>query len=149
MTASRVSSVVERLHEHRQPIAADLHRAVAALQLRRAMRTTSSLPVQRTWTSWGSLPSIEETLPRRLNADPESVERGLAQVVLTTVEPPCQLMERQALRRIDDGSLSETQIEMLGQTFMKLADRTEELRNAFGLTADDLNLNLAPLGNLL
>ena len=97
----------------------------------------------------GELPSIEEALPRRLNADPENLEKGLAQLVLTIVELLRQLMERQALRRIDDGTLSDEQIERLGQTFMKLAERMDELRDEFGLTAEDLNLNLGPLGNLL
>lgn len=97
----------------------------------------------------GSLPSIDEALPRRLNADPENLEKGLAQLVLTIVELLRQLMERQALRRIDDGTLSDEQIERLGQTFMKLAERMEQLRDEFGLTAEDLNLKLGPLGNLL
>ena len=97
----------------------------------------------------GALPSIEEALPRRLNADPENLEKGLAQLVLTIVELLRQLMERQALRRIDDGTLSDDQIERLGQTFMKLAERMEQLREEFGLDAEDLNLNLGPLGNLL
>jgi hypothetical protein len=97
----------------------------------------------------GALPSIEDALPRRLNADPENLERGLAQLVLTIVELLRQLMERQALRRIDDGSLSEEEIERLGQTFMKLAERMQQLRDEFGLDEEDLNLNLGPLGNLL
>lgn len=97
----------------------------------------------------GALPSIEEALPRRLNADPENLEKGLAQLVLTIVELLRQLMERQALRRIDDGTLTEDQVERLGQTFMKLAERMEQLREEFGLDAEDLNLNLGPLGNLL
>jgi regulator of sirC expression with transglutaminase-like and TPR domain len=96
-----------------------------------------------------ALPSIEDALSRRVNADPENVERGLAQLVLTIVELLRQLMERQALRRIDDGTLSDEQIERLGQTFMKLADRMEELRTEFGLDEEDLNLRLGPLGNLL
>jgi hypothetical protein len=95
------------------------------------------------------LPKLDDALSRRVNADPESVERGLAQLVLTIVELLRQLMERQALRRIDDGTLSEEQIERLGQTFMKLAERMEELREEFGLDEEDLNLNLGPLGNLL
>ena len=88
-------------------------------------------------------------LSRRVNADPENLERGLAQLVLTLVELLRQLMERQALRRIDDGTLSEDQIERLGRTFMLLAERMEELRHEFGLDEEDLNLNLGPLGNLL
>jgi hypothetical protein len=90
-----------------------------------------------------------DSLTRRVNADPESVERGLAQLVLTIVELLRQLMERQALRRIDGGTLSEEQVERLGQTFMELDKRMEELREEFGLDVEDLNLNLGPLGNLL
>jgi Gas vesicle protein K len=97
----------------------------------------------------GALPSIDQALTRRLNADPENLEKGLAQLVLTIVELLRQLMERQALRRIDDGTLSDDQVERLGQTFMKLAERMQELRDEFGLDEEDLNLNLGPLGNLL
>jgi hypothetical protein len=96
-----------------------------------------------------AIPRIDDVLTRRVNADPENVERGLAQLVLTIVELLRQLMERQALRRIDDGTLTEEQIERLGRTFMALAERMEELRTQFGLDEDDLNLNLGPLGNLL
>jgi hypothetical protein len=69
--------------------------------------------------------------------------------VLTVIELLRQLMERQALRRIDGGTLSEEQIERLGQTFMELDKRMEELREQFGLTEEDLNLDLGPLGSLL
>jgi Gas vesicle protein K len=96
-----------------------------------------------------AIPSLDDVLSRRVNADPENVERGLAQLVLTIIELLRQLMERQALRRIDDGTLSEAQVERLGQTFMALADRMEELRTEFGLDEQDLNLNLGPLGRLL
>jgi hypothetical protein len=97
----------------------------------------------------GDHPRIDDALPRRVNADPENVERGLAQLVLTIVELLRQLMERQALRRIDSGTLSEDQIERLGQTFMELDRRMEELREEFGLDEEDLNLDLGPLGRLL
>ena len=96
-----------------------------------------------------AVPSIDPLLSRRVSADPENLERGLAQLVLTIVELLRQLMERQALRRVDDGTLSEDQIERLGRTFMLLAERMDELRNEFGLDEKDLNLNLGPLGNLL
>ncbi len=95
------------------------------------------------------LTSLDRVLPRRLNADPENLERGLAQLVLTIVELLRQLMERQAVRRMDDGSLSDEQVERLGQTFMALSERMAELREEFGLDEEDLNLNLGPLGNLL
>jgi hypothetical protein len=97
----------------------------------------------------GDLPRVTDILSRRINADPENLERGLAQLVLTIVELLRQLMERQALRRMDGGSLSEEQVERLGRTFMELDKRMEELRLEFGLGEEDLNLNLGPLGNLL
>ena len=90
-----------------------------------------------------------DALSRRVNADPENVERGLAQLVLTLVELLRQLMERQALRRIDAGTLTDEQIERLGTTFMELDKRMRELLEEFGLEEEDLNINLGPLGNLL
>lgn len=88
-------------------------------------------------------------LPHRITADPEGVERGLAKLVLTLIELLRQLMERQALRRIEGSSLSDEEIERLGQTFMKLEARMEDLKQIFGLKDGDLNLNLGPLGDLL
>jgi gas vesicle protein GvpK len=85
----------------------------------------------------------------RIGADPENLERGLAQLVLTIVELLRQLMERQALRRIDAGGLSAEQEERLGRTFMELNRRMDELKTEFGLDDEDLNLHLGPLGNLL
>jgi hypothetical protein len=95
------------------------------------------------------LPDISDALSRRINADPESVEQGLAQLVLTIVDLLRELMERQALRRIDAGTLDDEQVEQLGRTFMLLQQRMDELVEEFGLTRDDLNLNLGPLGNLM
>ena len=81
--------------------------------------------------------------------DRAHVERGLAQLVLTLVELLRQLMERQALRRMEQGTLTDEQIERLGETFMKLDARMNELKEEFGLQDRDLNLNLGPLGDLL
>jgi hypothetical protein len=86
---------------------------------------------------------------RRIDADPESVEKGLVSLVLTVVELLRQLMERQALRRVDDGTLSDQQIERIGSTLMALESRMGELREHFGLDPEDLNLDLGPLGPLL
>ena len=87
--------------------------------------------------------------PRRIEADPERLEKGLAQLVLTLVELLRELMERQALRRIDDGTLTDEEIDRLGETFMLLEQRMAELKDVFGLTDEELNMNLGPLGNLL
>ena len=91
----------------------------------------------------------DNTLPRRVNADPEGVERGLAKLVLTLIELLRQLLERQALKRVEGGSLSDEEIEKLGDTFQKLQARMEELKQVFGLEDEELNLNLGPLGDLL
>ena len=97
----------------------------------------------------GELEHLPEAFPRRVNADPEQVEKGLAQLVLTLVELLRQLMERQALRRMEQGTLDDEQVERLGLTFMRLAERMEELKAEFGLADEDLNLDLGPLGTLL
>jgi hypothetical protein len=85
----------------------------------------------------------------RLDLDPESVERELVKLVLTVVELLRQLMERQALRRVDTGELTEEQEERIGLTLMLLAERMAELRERYGLRPEDLNLDLGPLGPLL
>ncbi len=90
-----------------------------------------------------------DMLPSRINADPEGVEQGLAKLVLTLIELIRQLMERQALHRMENGSLDDDEIERLGQTFMKLDMRMDELKQIFGLEDEELNLNLGPLGDLL
>jgi Gas vesicle protein K len=89
------------------------------------------------------------SLPQRLETDPESVQRDLVKLVLTIVELVRQLMEKQALRRVDQGDLSDSQIEDLGLGLMHLEQAMEELKERFDLTADDLNLDLGPLGPLL
>jgi hypothetical protein len=96
-----------------------------------------------------TIPHLANALTRRIDADPDSVQQGLAQLVLTIVELLRQLMERQALRRIDGGGLTDEQVEKLGRTFMELDRAMEELREHFGLEPEDLNLDLGPLGRLL
>lgn len=97
------------------------------------------------------LDGLDLPSPRRidLDADRESVERGLVQLVLTVVELLRQLMERQALRRVDQGGLSDDQVERLGSTLLLLSERMDQLKEHFGLRDEDLNLDLGPLGTLL
>lgn len=95
------------------------------------------------------LERLDSSLRRRVNADREGLEKGLAQLVLTLIELLRQLMERQALRRIEGGSLSPDEVERLGQTFMLLEERMEELKEAFEIEDEDLNLDLGPLGRLI
>ncbi|GGT85827.1 MULTISPECIES: gas vesicle protein K [Streptomyces] len=86
---------------------------------------------------------------RRLATDPDTVERDLIKLVLTVVELLRQLMERTAVHRVDQGDLSEEQEERIGMTLMILHERMEELCERYGLSMDDLNLDLGPLGSLL
>ncbi|MBV9918194.1 MAG: gas vesicle protein K [Solirubrobacterales bacterium] len=88
-------------------------------------------------------------MSRRVTADPETLEKGLAQLVMTIIELLRQLMERQAIHRIEGGTLTPEEVERLGQTFLALAERMDELKEVFGLEDEDLNLNLGPLGDLL
>jgi hypothetical protein len=85
----------------------------------------------------------------RLEANPEEVEQGLAKLVLTLVDFLRQLMERQAVRRVAAGGLADNDIERMGDTFIRLEARIQELKLVFGLQNEELNLNLGPLGNLM
>jgi hypothetical protein len=84
-----------------------------------------------------------------VDCTPENIEQGLAKLVLSLIELLRQLLERQAIRRMEGGSLSERQIEEMGAALMKLESKIHELADHFGLTPADLNLDLGPLGNLI
>ena len=87
-------------------------------------------------------------LPSKIRLEPENVRNGLAQLVLTLVELLRELLERQALRRIDAGSLTLGEVERVGTTFLRLTEEIDRLKEHFGFTDEDLNLNLGPLGKL-
>ena len=88
-------------------------------------------------------------LADRIEANADNVERELLKLVLTIVELVRQLMERQAMRRMDQGDLSTAQVEDLGLGLMRLEEAMTALREQFGLSATDLNIDLGPLGSLL
>ncbi|MBI4542706.1 MAG: gas vesicle protein K [Gemmatimonadetes bacterium] len=92
---------------------------------------------------------VAGALPRRIDASPDQAAQGLAKLVLTLIELLRRLLERQAVRRIEAGSLSPEEIERMGVTFMRLEERMAELKAHFGLSDDDLNLSLGPLGDLM
>lgn len=85
----------------------------------------------------------------RLPLDKTNVEQGLAKLVLTVIELLRQLMERQAMRKVDSGQLSDDQLEELGLTLMRLEEKMIELKVIFGLEHEELNIELGPLGRLL
>ena len=95
-----------------------------------------------------ALSAIARGLPERINADPERVEQGLARLVMTVIELLREVLEHQAIRRMDGGTLSEEEIERLGLALLKLNHRMDELKTVFGLTDEDLNIDLGPLGRL-
>jgi len=87
--------------------------------------------------------------PPRINLDQDNVKNSLGQLVLTLVKLLHELLERQGIRRIEAGSLTDDQIERLGLTLMKQAQEIDRLRKEFGLEEEDLNIDLGPLGQLL
>jgi hypothetical protein len=95
-----------------------------------------------------ALDALARALPERINADPDRVEQGLARLVLTLIELLRRVLEHQAIRRMDGGSLSPEEIERLGLALLRLSQRMDELKATFGLTDDDLNIDLGPLGRL-
>lgn len=95
-----------------------------------------------------ALHAIARSLPERINADPEHVEQGLARLVLTVIELLREVLEHQAIRRMDGGTLSDEEIERLGMALLKLNHRMGDLKATFGLTDEDLNIDLGPLGRL-
>ena len=85
----------------------------------------------------------------RINIDAQSVEQGLAKLVLTLIEFIRRLLEKQAVRRMEGGDLSPEQIEELGLALMRLEAKLQELKTQFGLADEDLNLDLGPIGRLI
>src|SRR5690349_24076633 len=85
----------------------------------------------------------------RVDCSEETIEQGLAKLVLSLIELLRQLLERQAIRRMEGGSLTDQQVEEMGEALMKLEAKVHELADNFGLTPADLNLDLGPLGHLL
>lgn len=95
------------------------------------------------------LAEIAPSLPSRIDANPEDVEAGLGKLVLTLVEFLRQVLEHQAVRRMEGGTLSDEEIERLGLSLMRLQERLEEIKKEFGLEGEDLNIDLGPLGRLI
>lgn len=92
-----------------------------------------------------ALSFTDRMLPDRISADSEAIENGLAKLVLSIVELVRRLLEKQALRRMDAGNLTDDEIERLGNALMKLEEKMAELKRAFGLSDEELNMKLGPL----
>ena len=95
------------------------------------------------------LKGVTESSVERIDCSPETIEQGLAKLVLGLIELLRRLLERQAVRRMEGGSLTDQQIEEMGMALMRLEEKIKDLAQEFGLKPEDLNLELGPLGNLL
>jgi len=93
--------------------------------------------------------SAAKASPMRWNADPEDVQRSIAKLVLTLVEFIRQLLERQAIRRMEKGTLTDQQTEDVGRALMKLEETIGDLAGTLGIAREDLNLDLGPIGKLM
>lgn len=87
--------------------------------------------------------------PMRWNADPDEVQRSVAKLVLTLVEFIRRLLERQAIRRMEQGTLNDEQVENVGRALMQLEETVQDIAAKFGVPAEDLNLDLGPVGKLM
>ena len=95
------------------------------------------------------LRDIAPSLPQRLDASADDIEAGLARLVLTLIEFLRQVLEHQAVRRMEGGGLSDEEIERIGVALMRLEERLQDIKAVFGLEGEDLNIDLGPLGRLI
>lgn len=95
------------------------------------------------------LRELAPALPARLDASPDDIETGVSQLVLTLVEFIRQVLEHQAVRRMEGGTLTDDEMERLGLALMRFEERLDDVREVFGIEKDDLNIDLGPLGRLL
>ncbi len=126
------------------PVTAAELRALKA-EIERRMRTPTLATVGKQHTAT----SRKGASPLRWNPKTEDVQRSVAQLVLTIVEFLRRLMERQAIRRMEQKTLTRKEVEAVGDALMKLEETVREIGKKFGLTPEDLNLDLGPLGKLM
>jgi Gas vesicle protein K len=126
------------------PVTAAELRALKA-ELERRMRTPTPATVGKQHTAT----SRKGASPLKWNPKTEDVQRSVAQLVLTIVEFLRRLMERQAIRRMEQKTLTKKEVEAVGDALMKLEETVREIGKKFGLTPEDLNLDLGPLGKLM
>jgi len=113
-------------------------------------RATSSIDVQEVESLRGELERLRAAgEPPRWNANPEDVRRSVAKLVLTLVEAVRQLLERQAIRRMENDTLTDEETEAIGLALMRLEETVRDLASQFGLEPGDLNLDLGPIGKLV
>ena len=122
----------------------------AARKAKRPIRSIASVDVQELESMRAEVERLaRRAAPPRWNADPDDVRRSVAKLVLTLVEFIRQLLERQAIRRMDAGTLTADETEAVGLALMRLEETVRDLGAQFGLAPEDLNLDLGPVGRLM
>jgi hypothetical protein len=111
-------------------------------EIERRLPTPAAIGKQRT-------PASRRREALRWNPNPEEVQKSVVQLVLTIVELLRRLMERQAIRRMEQKTLTRKEVEAVGEALMKLEETVRDIGAKFGLTPEDLNLDLGPLGKLM
>ncbi len=111
--------------------------------------TVTSLELDEIESLRAELDRVSASAPPRWNADPEDVRRSVGKLVLTLVEFIRQLLERQAIRRMEAGTLTPEEIEAVGLALMRLEETVRYVGGQFGLAPEDLNLDLGPIGKLI
>jgi hypothetical protein len=129
-------------------------RKPSATARRPSRRSRRRRPVAATPVTAAELRALRREIekratPARWNPDPEEVQKSVAQLVLTIVEFLRRLMERQAIRRMEQRTLTRKEVEAVGVALMKLEETVRDIGAKFGLTPEDLNLDLGPLGKLM
>jgi hypothetical protein len=114
-------------------------------EIERRVHTTTATPVGKQRTAAAG----RGAAPLRWNPNPEDVQKSVVQLVLTIVELLRRLMERQAIRRMEQKTLTRKEVEAVGEALMKLEETVREIGAKFGLTPEELNLDLGPLGKLM
>jgi hypothetical protein len=117
--------------------------------LKRSKRSIATVDVQELDAMREQLERLAKAPPPRWNADPEDVRRSVVKLVLTLVEFIRQLLERQAIRRMDAGTLTPDQTEAVGLALMRLEETVRDLGAQFGIAPEDLTLDLGPVGRLM
>jgi hypothetical protein len=143
-TEPRKTRTAKRKHVAAAPVTAAELRALKA-EIERRMRTPTPATVGKQHTAT----LRKGASPLRWNPKTEDVQRSVAQLVLTIVEFLRRLMERQAIRRMEHKTLTKKEVEAVGDALMKLEETVREIGKKFGLTPEDLNLDLGPLGKLM
>ena len=113
-------------------------------EIERRMKTATAVPGRS-----GAAAARKGGAPMRWNPEPEEVQKSVVQLVLTIVELLRRLMERQAIRRMEQKTLTRNEVEVVGEALMKLEETVREIGKKFGLTPEELNLDLGPLGKLM